>query len=218
MMIGGENSTFSGIDPEKYEKWYRTKEGKFFDRLEKELIIEMVNPIAGEKALEIGCGTGHFLRWLKGYDLKTTGIDASEKLINYAKKLDEISEYKKAEAKNLPFKDKSFDIVLFITTLEFLNQPEKALQEAMRVSGNRIFIGLLNKFSLLSLKRKIKGLFKKSVYDKARFYSVFQIKKMIKNINKNSKIETKGLNKKSNFFCVFSPFVGILIEIKEENE
>ena len=212
-MTGGENLIFDNLDPEKYEKWYETKEGLYFDKLEKELILDMINPKSGESLLEIGCGTGHFLKWLKTFGLKLTGVDSSRRMIEYASKnLDRDIKLKVEDAKNLSFKDNSFDIAVFITTLEFLDNPRKAIKEALRISKKKVFIGFLNKLSFLAVKRKIRGLFKKSVYNKATFYSVFQIEKIIRSINDGIKVTTKGIKTKLTSGNLYSPFVGVLIE------
>jgi len=82
--------------------------------------------------------------------------------------------------------------VVFITTLEFLSQPERALCEAFRASKGKIFLGVLSKWSILAFKRKLKVLFGESVYQKANFYSIRGLKRLIKNctgINKNVKLE-----------------------------
>jgi len=212
-MTGWENLTFDNLDPEKYEKWYETKEGLYFDRREKELIIEMINPELGESLIEIGCGTGHFLKGLKNFGLRLTGVDSSRRMIEYASKnLDRDIKLKVEDAKNLSFKDNSFDIAVFITTLEFLDNPRRAIKEALRISKKKVFVGFLNKLSLLAIKRRIKGLFKDSIYNKATFYSIFQIEKIIRSINDEIEVTTKGIKTKLGSNILLSPFVGVLIE------
>ena len=213
-MTGGGGLTFNGINAERYERWYQTKEGSYFDRLEKELIFRMISPTPGERLLEIGCGTGHFLKWLKTFGLKLTGVDSSRDMIEYASKnLDRDIELKVGDAKNLSFEDESFDIVVFIATLEFLDNPKDAIKEALRISKKKVFIGFLNRLSLLAIKRRIKGFFKDSVYNKATFYTIFEIKKMLKEINSELEItKIEGVKTKLGPFNLISPFVGVLIE------
>jgi hypothetical protein len=47
----------------------------------------------------------------------------------------------------------SFDTVAFITTLEFLDEPQLALQEAARVARREIILLWLNPFSVAALRR-----------------------------------------------------------------
>ncbi len=103
--------------------------------------------------------------------------------------------------------------MVFITTLEFLDNPKDAIKEALRISKKKVFIGFLNRLSLLAIKRRIKGFFKDSVYNKATFYTIFEIKKMLKEINSELEItKIEGVKTKLGPFNLISPFVGVLIE------
>ena len=213
MTTGGENLTFDKIRPQDYENWYSSKEGLYFDKREKELIAKMLEFKPRQRLLEIGCGTGHFLKWFENFELNLTGIDSSRKMIEFGSGfLNKNTKLEVQDAESLSFEDSSFDIVVFITSLEFINNPQDALKESLRVAKEKVFVSFLNKLSLLSLKRGIKGLFKDSIYNQGTFYSVFQMKQMIKNVDKNLKIKTGGIKTKLGSGALFSPFVGILIE------
>jgi hypothetical protein len=54
------------------------------------------------------------------------------------------------------------------------------LKEAGRVTQKKIFIGVLNRWSLLAVARRIKGFFKSSIYDRAEFYSLWKLKRVLK--------------------------------------
>ncbi|MCK5306532.1 MAG: class I SAM-dependent methyltransferase [Candidatus Omnitrophica bacterium] len=205
--------TFDKIKPQDYENWYSSKEGLYFDKREKELIAKMIEFKPCQSLLEIGCGTGHFLKWFENFELNLTGIDSSRKMIEFGSGfLNKNTKLEVQDAESLSFEDSSFDIVVFITSLEFINNPQDALKESLRVAKEKVFVSFLNKLSLLSLKRGIKGLFKDSIYNQGTFYSVFQMKQMIKNVDKNLKIKTGGIKTKLGSGALFSPFVGILIE------
>ena len=93
--------------------------------------------------LDVGCAKGFML-----YDLKKSiskiqiaGIDIS----NYAieNSMQEVKEYLKVgNVKELPYKDKSFDVVVSINTIHNLEKKEcaKALSEISRVSKKNAFI------------------------------------------------------------------------------
>ncbi len=205
--------TFDKIKPQDYENWYSSKEGLYFDKREKELIAKMLEFKPRQSLLEIGCGTGHFLKWFENFKLELTGIDSSRKMIEFSSGfLNKNTKLEVQDAENLPFEDNSFDIVVFITSLEFINNPQDALKESLRVAREKVLVCFLNKLSLLSLKRGIKGLFKDSIYNQTAFFSVFQMKQMIKNIDKNLKIKMKGIKTTLGSGALFSPCVGMLIE------
>lgn len=100
---------------------------------------------SNSKILDVGCGKGFmlydFMQLIPG--IKVAGIDISEYTIANAK--DEVRPFLQvADAKEVPFEDKSFDLVISITTIHNLNREgcKKALQEIERVSRKDKFITL----------------------------------------------------------------------------
>ena len=95
-----------------------------------------------------------------------------------------------------------------------MNGPALALKEALRVSKDKVFLGVLNKYSLLSLKRRLKGLFKSSVYNQARFFSICQLIGLIKSLDKDLLIHWETTTGNSCGRNPFGAFIGILIRKK----
>lgn len=133
--------------------------------------------------LEVGCGTGHNLEFFCELGLNVTGIDSSEPMLQIAaRRLGHGTKLFTGEANELRFDDNSFDIVALITILEFLPDPTVALKEAIRVSREKIYIGALNKASVLGIVRRVKGKFRKSIYNQAMFYTIWEIEGMMKGV------------------------------------
>jgi len=65
------------------------------------------------------------------------------------KKLGQRADFHEGCSENLPFSDNEFDIVA-ISSLGSANDPLRAIQEAFRVCSGRIFLGVLNRYSLAS--------------------------------------------------------------------
>ena len=86
------------------------------------------------KILDVGCGIGSIEQRLP--ELNVTGLDASEEMLIEARKRSDKA-FVKGEASSLPFANGSFDAVFMVTTLEFLTDYKKALDEAARVLTNR---------------------------------------------------------------------------------
>ena len=107
---------------EKYDKWYDKNKEIFEEEVK---CIE--NLIEGKNIAEIGIGTGRFAEKL-GVKI---GIDASLDMLKIARK--RRIEVVRGDAHNLPFKSSTFDCLLFILTICFLDNPIKALNEAKRV-------------------------------------------------------------------------------------
>jgi ubiquinone/menaquinone biosynthesis C-methylase UbiE len=138
----------------------------------------------GEIILDVGCGTGNHLLFFGAKGMKTIGIDISLPMLRVAqKKLGQSNLFCMGKAEALPFKEKSFDIISLITTLEFVEDPLRALQEAIRVSKDKILLGVLNKYSLTSIGRRMKGIFHPSIYNEAKFYSIWELKKLLTRVS-----------------------------------
>lgn len=166
-----------------YDRWFETKKGLLVDSLEKGLILKIADLRRGESILEVGCGTGHYLQFFSKTRMKTMGVDLSFPMLRSAqKKMGEKNGLCLGKAEELPFKTKSFDAVSLITTLEFVEDPQKALREAVRVSRDKILLGVLNKYSLTAIGRRMKGIFHSSIYSKAQFYSIWQLKKKLNRV------------------------------------
>jgi len=160
----------------RYEAWYEAGEGRRADALEKALLLKMVQGFPGARdLLEVGCGTGHFTRWFARLGLRAVGLDLSPAMLAEARGRDGIPLIL-GDAACLPFADGSFELVALITTLEFLPQPQRALQEAARVARRGVILGVLNRLSLLALRRRLQGLFRKTVYSRAHLFHVWELK------------------------------------------
>jgi len=159
---------------EEYEAWYGTAKGRLVDFLEKEVIAGLCRVHRGDRVLEIGCGTGHFSAYFEELGARVTGLDTSPGMLRLAqdKYGGEQVDFTAGDAYRLPFADHSFDLVAMIATLEFITDPEKALAEAFRVSRGKVFLGILNRHSILAWQRKRSG---KKVWQEAHFYSLKEI-------------------------------------------
>ena len=100
----------------------------------------------GDKALDIGCGFGASLVLLKEqYGLDVYGIDSAVSAVEKAAKALGADKVRCADACALPFEKDSFELVLMECVLTLISEPEKALQEALRVlkpGGTLIISGL----------------------------------------------------------------------------
>lgn len=94
--------------------------------------------------LELGCGTGHWIAWMRGAGWRARGIDPSRGMLSKAraKCSDGLS---LARAEQLPFSAASFDRVVMVNALHHVPDPQRALREARRVlraGGAFLSIGL----------------------------------------------------------------------------
>jgi ubiquinone/menaquinone biosynthesis C-methylase UbiE len=146
-------------------------------------MLDMLKPIRGESLLDIGCGTGASIHPFYEKGLQVTGIDPSPYMLDIAMAhFGDRVDFYRGFAEDLPFDDNSFNHASLITTLEFVEDPVKAISEACRVAKDRIFLGVLNRYALKGVERRLKGIFHHSIYNRARFYSVWELKSMIRDI------------------------------------
>jgi SAM-dependent methyltransferase len=92
------------------------------------------------------------------------------------KRLGERCFFKKGHAEDLPFEDNEFDLATLNNTLEFVDNPSKALEEAGRVAKRGIFVGVMNSLSWYCLQGKVQGLIRDSLFKHARPYNLWEIK------------------------------------------
>jgi len=145
------------MNPAQYDAWYQTKKGAWFSALEFKLIKQSLLPLSGASLLDVGCGTGHFTRRFANTGLKVAGLDPDASMLAFAEKHSSNIKYQLGNAEQLPFPDNSFDYVTAITSLCFIKDPLQAIKEMWRVSSHNLFLGLLNKNSLLCKQKQNKG-------------------------------------------------------------
>ena len=175
---------FSSLAP-TYDAWYSTPLGSLCDKLEKDAVFSLANVKEGELILDVSCGTGNYSLELKRRGARVIGLDISSEMLSIAKKKAEAEGLKidfiRADAAKPPFKNHSFDLITSILILEFADKPDKMIEEwkSLLKPGRRNVIGFLNKYSLWALKRRLKAIFKESIWRKAKFYSEHEMRNLL---------------------------------------
>lgn len=160
------------MDPEVYDRWYETPRGRWIGTRESALVLAELAPRPGESLLDVGCGTGYFTRALASATTGTvTGADVDPRRVDYARRRrDADLSYEVADARALPHPNRSFDLVVAITALCFVDDERRALCEMLRVARRRVAVGLLNRHSLLGWQRARDG--GRGGYRGARWHTV----------------------------------------------
>jgi len=89
---------------------------------------------AGQCVLEIGCGTGVFLRGAVDRGAEAFGLDASEALVELARARVPEAEIRVGEMEALPYPSDAFDVVAGFNAFFFATDMVAALREAGRVA------------------------------------------------------------------------------------
>lgn len=154
---------------------------RYLDGRIKSLILDLTEPRAGERLLDVGCGSGEHLALFRRKGCDVTGIDSSPLLLDQAaKRLGNRVELRDGRAEDLPFSDNEFDVVTLIHSLEYTDDPGIAIAEAIRVCRGRIFIGVMNRWSLLGAQGRLQRLFPPPVSRKARFFRLASLTGLIR--------------------------------------
>ena len=177
------NDIFDFKAAQNYDRWFEDPYNRFVFDLENELMLALLAPKRGERLLDIGCGTGNHLRLFAERGLDVTGIDSSPYMLDIARhKVERRAEIRRGVAEDLPFEDNTFDMAVMINVLEFTENPAKAIGEACRVARDRVFLGVLNLFAYKAIERRIKGIFTETIYNKARFSSVWGLQRKVRSV------------------------------------
>jgi ubiquinone/menaquinone biosynthesis C-methylase UbiE len=109
--------------------------------LEAKRVIELsLEKLDAQNVLDVGTGSGLFAEEFAKHGLYVTGIDASNEMVEAARKHIPSGHFEKAIAEQIPFPDNSFDLVFLGVVLHETDDLSKALKEVHRVVRKRAAI------------------------------------------------------------------------------
>jgi SAM-dependent methyltransferase len=134
---------FLASDPDEYEhfmaRWSRCLAGPF---------LQFAGIRAGERVLDVGCGTGVLTLALAEHGARAVGIDASEPYLDGARRHRSHREvtYELADARHIPYADDSFDGCVSILALDVIPEVDQVVREMRRVtrSGGVVASGVFD--------------------------------------------------------------------------
>jgi len=105
-------------------------------------VLRMVDK-RSESILDVGCGKGEPMKFINRHrKFHTMGVDIFEPYIEACKEQQIHDEYLLCNIQDLPFADKSFDIVLCMEVLEHLEKDdgEKLLKDMERIARRQVIL------------------------------------------------------------------------------
>lgn len=115
---------------------------------------------AGTAVLEVGCGSGVFLRRAADAGARVSGLDAAAELIEIARERVPEADLRLGDLQFLPYEDDSFDVVAGFNSFFFAADMVAALSEARRVAkpGGTVLIqvwGRPDRCDLTAMKQAV---------------------------------------------------------------
>jgi len=191
--------------PSSYMKWRASRLGRTTDALEQGLIVGLVGPVAGLNVLDVGCGDGQLGALLARAGAKVSAIDPDARMLDAARRNFATAGVSVAldrgSVEALPYQIDSFDIVLAVTLLCLVRDPQAAIIQMARVlkPGGRLVLGELGRRSLWAAWRRFRGRLGHLTWRSARFFTEADLREFAK---------ASGLTVQTIRAAIFYPPVG----------
>ena len=169
--------------PEAYDRWFTTPIGSFVKRYEADLLLDLLRPRHEELILDAGCGTGVFTQGFLSHGPHIVGFDLSLPMLMGARERLKGYPFRMVlgDILKLPFLQNSFDRVVSVTALEFIEDAESAVKELFLVTkkGGCVVVATLNSLSPWALRRKAEAEKKPSIFEKTVFRSPDELRSLV---------------------------------------
>lgn len=204
------------------EKQLKKTDGKDYDLILKvhyniyPKVLDRIYIDKENKILDAGCGEGSLGKELikRGYS-NIFGFDYSEQGVKRAKK--HYRECIKSDIYSLPYKDKEFDTIICIEVIEFLDEPEKAFRELLRVAKKQVIIVSAN-YTWFNIRAIVDKSYRKDIAKREIHITYSFLKSLGKKNNLKCKFKTVSFryDKIRRFFGVLcSSDIITIYKIKE---
>lgn len=119
---------------------------KYINLLHHKILSIYMKDLVGKRVLDLGCGIGRFTEFLQYNGAIVIGVDSCSDMLKTNTKCQTVC----APATQLPFEDGSFDVILSVWTLQFLdsNDLKLAIREMNRVLSPGGLVYFIEQISL----------------------------------------------------------------------
>ena len=206
-------SASSEIRPEEYDAWRNSPLGMITERIEQKTVFDLAGDLRGKRVLDLGCGDGSYSIRAARNEAHVVGVDLSAAMLraaqSHAKDTGVSVEWCRASAESLPFSSESFDIVIAVTLLCFVKEPQRAAREASRVLrlGGSLVIGELGRYSSWALSRRLRAWLGSPRWRNTHFWTTNELLELL---------EQAGLRVRASRGCVYFPPISLAAQILGE--
>jgi ubiquinone/menaquinone biosynthesis C-methylase UbiE len=165
------------VAPATYARWRAAALGRITESLEVALVLELARDLAGRRVLDVGTGDGTYACAAAERGARVVAVDPSVDMLDAASRRAReralAIELREGSVQRLPFEDESFDVVVAVTVLCFVENPRLAVHEIVRVlaPGGRLVLGELHRASSWAAWRRIKGWFGSTAWTGVHFWT-----------------------------------------------
>lgn len=128
--------------------WVRTERTSLSDYTARPRVLDLCEPAAGRRVLDLGCGEGYCSRILRQRGAEVVGVDISPEMIARARQAEEHAplgiEYEVGDAAQAAFSASTFDVVVAVFLFNYLNvdqmrQTMVNVHSMLRPGGSFVF-------------------------------------------------------------------------------
>ena len=163
---------------ERYDRWFESRNGQAVFEIETNCLREAMGTAAG-RWLEVGVGTG---RVAGSLDILLEGLDPSPRMLAIAERRG--IQCVRGVAEDMPYPESSFDGVVMVTTLCFVDNPMRTLSECFRVlkTQGSLVVGIVPAESSWGKLYRAKGRAGHPMYSRGEFRTCERVILMCKNV------------------------------------
>ena len=167
-------------------------------------LIRIYAPLDGRWILDVGCGIGTYVRRFREFSPHVYGIDISAKRLAQAG----LSNLVAAAGEMLPFRDESFEVIVFNEVIEHVADDRQTLSDALRVlrpgghiviyAPNRMFpfethgiyLGRRYRFGNIPLVNYLPDRLRNKLVTNARAYSHADMRRLVSGLGARTLVHT----------------------------
>jgi len=133
--------------------------GKYLTQIETSFILNSIDPSEANVIMDVGAEAGRFSQFSKNNNAETISLDIDsyglKRLKLKAKKTNAIQ----ADARKIPVKDETFDVIFMIEVLDYILELDQALAECHRTlrPNASLILSFGNRTSLKAKLRELSG-------------------------------------------------------------
>jgi ubiquinone/menaquinone biosynthesis C-methylase UbiE len=142
-----------------WEKAAKTRMGKYLTQIETRFIQNAVNLSSVNIVMDVGAEAGRFSQLSKTDNAEIVSLDIDSYGLKRLRLKTKNTNAIQADARKIPVKDVTFDVIFMIEVLDYIAELDKALAECHRTlkPASSLIVSFGNKSSLKSKLRELQG-------------------------------------------------------------